>query len=77
MANDHLNDAQATLSQHVSAAMDSEASIEQAKGIVMGDRRCTPERAFADLTRMAHDTNRTVREVAQASVERTAETAGQ
>ncbi|MCX5115636.1 GAF and ANTAR domain-containing protein [Micromonospora sp. NBC_00362] len=77
MANDHLNDAQVTLSQHVSAALDSEAVIEQAKGIIMGERRCTPEQAFAGLTTMARDTNRTVREVAHAIVEHTAETAGQ
>jgi hypothetical protein len=77
MANDYLNDAQMALSRHVDAAMDREAVIEQAKGIIMGDRRCTPEEAFAGLTTMAHDTNRTVREVARALVERTAEIAGQ
>ncbi|MFI6256975.1 GAF and ANTAR domain-containing protein [Micromonospora zamorensis] len=77
MASDHLNNVQVTLSQHVDAAMDSEAVIEQAKGIIIGERRCTPDQAFAGLTTMARDTNRTVREVAQAMVERTAETAGQ
>ncbi|MFE9192946.1 ANTAR domain-containing protein [Micromonospora sp. NPDC007208] len=76
MANDHLNDVQVTLSQHVVAAMAGEAVIEQAKGIIMGERRCTPDQAFAGLTTMAHDTNRSIREVAQAMVERTAETAG-
>nr|WP_255509143.1 GAF and ANTAR domain-containing protein [Micromonospora sp. A202] len=77
MASDHLNNVQVPLSQHVDAAMDSEAVIEQAKGIIIGERRCTPDQAFAGLTTMARDTNRTVREAAQAMVERTAETAGQ
>jgi hypothetical protein len=77
VAIDHLNDARVTLSEHVDAAMDGEAVIEQAKGIIIGERRCTPDQAFAGLTTMARDTNRTVREVAQAMVERTAETAGQ
>jgi len=77
MANNHLNRAQETLLQHVDAAMDSEAVIEQAKGIIMGERHCTPEQAFTDLTAMAYDTSRTVREVAQALVDRTTETAGE
>ncbi|MCG5436255.1 ANTAR domain-containing protein [Micromonospora sp. PSH25] len=59
------------------AAIDSEAVIEQAKGIIVGERRCTPEQAFAGLTTMAHDTSRTVREVARAMVEHTAESARQ
>jgi AmiR/NasT family two-component response regulator len=73
MANDYLNDAQVTLSRHVDAAMDGEAVIEQAKGIIIGDRRCTAGEAFVVLTTMAHDANRTVREVAQGLVNRTAE----
>ncbi|MCG5445721.1 ANTAR domain-containing protein [Micromonospora sp. NIE79] len=42
----------------------------------MGERRCTPEQALAGLATMARDANRTVREVAQAMVERTADIAG-
>jgi GAF domain-containing protein len=76
MAHDYLNDAQVTLSQHIEAAMASETVIEQAKGIIIGARRCTPDQASAALTTMAKDTNRTVREIAQALVDRTAETAG-
>ncbi|RAO28112.1 hypothetical protein PSN13_06000 [Micromonospora saelicesensis] len=76
MAIDHLNDARVTLSQHLDAAMDGDAVIEQAKGIIIGERRCSPDQAFAGLTTMARDTNRTVREVAQAMVERISETAG-
>ena len=74
MANDYLNDAQVTLARHVETAMDSGAVIEQAKGIIIGERRCTAEEAFAGLTTVAQDTNRTVRAVAQTRVERTTET---
>jgi GAF domain-containing protein len=74
MANDYLNDAQVTLSLHVEAAMDSGAIIEQAKGIIIGERCCTAEEAFAILTTMAQDIDRAVRAVAQALVGRTAET---
>jgi len=74
MANDYLNDAQVTQSREIEAAMDGEPVIEQAKGIIIGDRRCTAEEAFVVLTTMAQDTNRTVRGVAQALVDRTAET---
>jgi GAF domain-containing protein len=77
MATDHRNDAEVTLSQHLDAAMDSEAVIEQAKGIIMSERRCTLDEAFAHLTTMAHDTDRTTREVAKALVDRTTATAGQ
>jgi GAF domain-containing protein len=75
MANEYLMDAQVTLSRHVQAAMDSGAAIEQAKGIIMSERRCTPAEAFARLTTMAQDTDSTVRAVAQALVNRTADSA--
>jgi GAF domain-containing protein len=75
VANDYLNQVQLTLSRHIEAAMDSEAVIEQAKGIIVGDRRCAPGEAFAVLAAMAQDTNRTVRETAQDLVARTAESA--
>jgi GAF domain-containing protein len=68
MANYHLADAEATLARHLEAAMDSEAVIEQAKGILMGERRCTPEQAFVVLTTMAQDTGRTIRETAVSMV---------
>jgi GAF domain-containing protein len=74
MANAYLDDARATLSRHVEAVMDSGALIEQAKGITIFERRCTPEEAFAILTTMAQDTGRTVRTVAQALVDRTGDT---
>jgi GAF domain-containing protein len=69
MADAHLNDAQITLAQHIAAATGGEAIIEQAKGITMAERQCTAEEALAILTTTAHDTNRTVHDVAQALVE--------
>jgi GAF domain-containing protein len=72
MANAYLYDAKTTLAQHMEAAMTNRAVIEQAKGIIMGDRRCTPDEAFAILTKISQDTNRKVRDVAAALVARAA-----
>ncbi len=70
LANAHLHDSTASLAQHMQAAMENRAVIEQAKGIIMGERRCTADEAFAILTRISQDTNRKVREVAAALVAR-------
>ena len=51
LANAHLHHSTANLAQHMQAAMESRAVIEQAKGIIMGERRCTADEAFAVLTR--------------------------
>ncbi len=74
VANAHLYSAKATLAQHMEAAMESRAVIEQAKGIIMGERRCSPDEAFAILTKVSQDTNRKVRAVAAALVARAART---
>ncbi|AEV86353.1 histidine kinase [Actinoplanes sp. SE50] len=71
LANAHLYDTTATLAQHMQAAMAGRAVIEQAKGIIMGERRCTADEAFAILTRVSQDSNRKLRDVAAALVERT------
>jgi GAF domain-containing protein len=68
LANAHLYDTQASLAQHMQAAMESRAVIEQAKGIIMGDRRCSPDEAFQILTKLSQDTNRKLRDVATALV---------
>lgn len=68
LANVHLYDTQATLAQHMQAAMEHRAVIEQAKGIIMGQRRCTADEAFAILRKLSQDTNRKVRDVAAALV---------
>ncbi len=72
MANAYLYDAKTTLAQHMEMAMKSRAVIEQAKGIIMGERRCTPDEAFAILTKVSQDSNRKLRDVAVALVTRAA-----
>jgi GAF domain-containing protein len=68
MANAHLYDSTATLARHTQAAMDSRAVIEQAKGIIMAERRCTADEAFAILAKVSQDSNRKLRDVAAALV---------
>ena len=70
LANAHLYDTTANMAQHMQSAMASRAVIEQAKGIIMGERRCTPDEAFAILTKVSQDSNRKVRDVAAALVAR-------
>jgi GAF domain-containing protein len=70
LANAHLYDATATLAQQLQTAMDSRAVIEQAKGIIIGDRHCTSDEAFSILTKISQDTNRKLRDVAAALVAR-------
>ena len=69
LANAHLYDSTATLAQQLRAAMDSRAVIEQAKGIIMGDRRCPADEAFKILVSLSQDTNRKLRDVAQTLVD--------
>jgi GAF domain-containing protein len=68
LANAHLYDAQASLAQHMQAAMENRAVIEQAKGIIMAARRCSPDEAFQILTKLSQDTNHKLRDVATALV---------
>ncbi|MEU8165174.1 GAF and ANTAR domain-containing protein [Micromonospora sp. NPDC049004] len=75
LANAHLYDSAATLAEQLREAMRSRAVIEQAKGIIMGERRCTPDEAFALLSKISQDTNRKVRDVAEALVARVAQRA--
>jgi GAF domain-containing protein len=70
LANAHLYDVTATLAQHMQAAMEHRAVIEQAKGIIMGERRCTADEAFRILSKLSQDTNRKLRDVAALLVER-------
>ncbi|WP_406083248.1 GAF and ANTAR domain-containing protein [Micromonospora zamorensis] len=72
LANAHLYDTTATLAAQMQSAMQSRAVIEQAKGIIMGERRCTPDEAFAVLAKVSQDSNRKLRDVASALVERAA-----
>ncbi|PQP14766.1 ANTAR domain-containing protein [Rhodococcus opacus] len=52
-------------------AMETRAVIEQAKGILMGQRGCGPDEAFRLLTSLSQSTNRKVRDVAAALVDHT------
>lgn len=56
LANANVYDIQANLARHLQTAMENRAAIEQAKGIVMADRRCSPEEAFQVLSRLSQDT---------------------
>lgn len=49
-------------------ALTSRATIEQAKGIVMAERQCSPETAFEILRRLSNDSNVRVADVALALV---------
>ncbi|WP_285620956.1 GAF and ANTAR domain-containing protein [Kineosporia sp. NBRC 101677] len=50
-------------------ALTSRSVIDQAKGLIMGERRCSAEGAFAELVRISNDTNQKVRHIAQAIVD--------
>jgi GAF domain-containing protein len=64
IANAHLHDGSAALADHTQAAMDSRAVIEQAKGIIMAERRCTSEEAFAILAKVSQYSGREIGDVA-------------
>ncbi len=60
------------LGEQMRQAMESRAVIEQAKGILMRDRRCGEQEAFDVLVRLSQTSNRKLRDVAQAAVEQLA-----
>jgi GAF domain-containing protein len=66
LANMHLYQAQGKVAEQLQEAMQSRAVIEQAKGILMGGRRCTAEQAFHILVELSQTSNRKLREVAEA-----------
>lgn len=65
--------ASTALARQLQEALVSRAVIEQAKGILMGQRRCTPE-AFAILKDLSQNSNRKLRDVARALVDAAAPT---
>ncbi|MEU4420589.1 GAF and ANTAR domain-containing protein [Actinoplanes sp. NPDC024001] len=71
LANAHLYDTTATLAGQMQLAMESRAVIEQAKGIIMSQRHCSPDEAFAILAKASQDSQRKLRDVAAVLVERT------
>jgi GAF domain-containing protein len=58
----------ATHAEQMAEAMRSRAVIEQAKGILMGGRRCTADEAFQILARISQESQRKLRDVAAALV---------
>jgi PAS domain S-box-containing protein len=67
-----LRAAMQSLVDDMRAALTSRAVIDQAKGVVMADQRCTADEAFQHLVRLSNNTHRKVREVAQAIVDQAA-----
>lgn len=74
LANMHLFDAQSRVAEQLQSAMTSRAVIEQAKGVLMGQRHCGAEQAFDVLVRLSQESNRKLRDVAQAVVDHAAGT---
>ena len=66
-ATDEFNRA-VTLAEQMQRAMQSRAVIEQAKGILMAQRRCSPDEAFEVLVRLSQETHRKLREIAETLV---------
>lgn len=57
------------LGEQMRQAMESRAVIEQAKGVLMRERRCTEPEAFDALVQLSQTSNRKLRDVAQALVD--------
>jgi AmiR/NasT family two-component response regulator len=53
-----------TAAEQLKQAMTSRAPIEQAKGLIMASRGCTPDEAFAILTKMSNHAHVKVRDLA-------------
>jgi GAF domain-containing protein len=60
-----------TLAQQLQQAMETRAVIEQAKGILMAERRCTPDEAFEVLVRLSQESHHKLRDIARVLVEQT------
>jgi AmiR/NasT family two-component response regulator len=50
-------------------AMASRAVIEQAKGVLMGGRRCDADEAFGILVKLSQQSHRKLRDVAQTIID--------
>lgn len=71
------HDAQALLAAQLSTALESRTVIDQAKGIIMGQRRCTADEAFAALVHASSRRNIKLRIIAQQLVDSVARTSPQ
>ena len=75
MSNTYLYRSAVERAEHLVAALDSRAVIDQAKGILVERFRMTADQAFQALARVSMDSNRKVRDVAEQFV-RTGELPG-
>jgi AmiR/NasT family two-component response regulator len=69
IANTTLYMSAALLAEQMQAAMTSRAVIEQAKGMLMVQRKCDADAAFDILVELSQHSHRKLREVAQVVVE--------
>jgi GAF domain-containing protein len=76
IANAHLSETNAALAENMRKAMETRSVIEQAKGVLMAQYRCTPSQAFELLTRQSQQTNRKLHQVAADLIARTQGAAG-
>ncbi|SDF22607.1 GAF domain-containing protein [Blastococcus fimeti] len=67
--NIHLYETTRDRAEHLDAAMRSRAVIEQAKGILMSQRRCDADTAFTLLAGASQRSNRKLRDIAQSLVD--------
>jgi len=76
LANAALYQSAVGLTHDMQQAMLSRAVIEQAKGVVMTQRRCSPDEAFAMLSEASQRSNRKLRDIAQGIVDGAREGSG-
>ena len=69
LLNAHAYASSTQLAEQMREAMASRAVIEQAKGVLVAERRCSPEEAFEILVRLSQNSNRKLRDVAAALLE--------
>jgi GAF domain-containing protein len=65
LANLHLYETQKQVADHLERALQSRAVIDQAKGVLMAQHRCSADEAFALLVKASQQTNRKLRDVAE------------
>ncbi len=75
VSNMYLYETAVERAEHLAAALDSRAVIDQAKGVLMERFKLTPDQAFQALTKVSMETNTKVRDIAERFV-RTGELPG-
>jgi GAF domain-containing protein len=65
VSNMYLYESAVERAEHLAAALDSRAVIDQAKGILMERFKLSPDQAFQALTRVSMETNTKVRDIAE------------